>query len=74
MEYFKKHNTITGTVVGFNRCGCYVRDDESGKTVFYFGNGMVGDRVQLSVRKVDRELERITCSLDTVLEYGAFVA
>ncbi len=74
MENFRKHNTIIGTVIGYNRYGCYVRDEESGMTVFYFGNGMVGDKVQLSVRKVDRELERVTCSLDTVLEYGTFVA
>ena len=74
MEGFKKHSTITGTVVGFNDHGCYVRDDITGKTVFYFGNGMKGDRVQLTVCKVNRELERVTCSLDTVLEYGKFVA
>ncbi len=74
MEYFRKHSVVTGTVVGFNDHGCYVRDDETGKTVFYFGNGMKGDRVQLTVCKVDRELERVTCSLDTVLEYGKFVA
>ena len=74
MGTFKKHSIITGTVVGFNRCGCYVRDDASGEVVFYFGNGMKGDRVQLTVCKVNRELERVTCSLDTVLEYGEFVA
>lgn len=69
MGNFKKYNTIIGTVVG-----CYVRDDESGKVVFYYGNGMKGDRVQLSIRKVDAARERITCVLDSVIEYGNFVA
>lgn len=71
---YKKHNTIIGTVIKYNNFGCYVRDEENGFIVFYYGNGMVGDKVQLSVSKVDRELHRVTCNLDTVLEYGAFVA
>ncbi len=74
MGNIKRLNTITGTVIGFNDYGCYVRDDESDRVVFYFGNGMKGDRVLLSVQKVDVERERITCVLDSVLEYGSFVA
>ena len=74
MGNFKKYNTIIGTVVGCNPYRCYVRDDESGKVVFYYGNGMKGDRVQLSIRKVDAARERITCVLDSVIEYGNFVA
>lgn len=72
MEILKKHNTIIGTVIGCNAYGCYVRDDESGIVVFYFGNGMKGDRVQLSVQKVNAEKDRVTCVLDSVLEYGKF--
>lgn len=74
MNNFKKHNTIIGTVIGCNKFGCYVRDDESDKVVFYYGNGMKGDRVQLTVKRVNLEREQITCILDSVLEYGEFVA
>lgn len=74
MYNFHKHDVITGTVIGFNNCGCLVRDDESDKVVFYFGNGMKGDRVRLSVDKVDRERERVTCVLESVLGYGRFAA
>lgn len=72
MENIRKFSTITGTVFDINRCGCYVRDDETGATVFYYGNGNKGDRVLLSVFKVDRELGRVTSRLDSVLEYAAF--
>lgn len=74
MEIFERRDTIRGTVIGFNDYGCKVRDDESGKVVFYYGNGMKGDRVQLTITKIDLEKERVTCKLDTVLEYGEFVA
>lgn len=74
MSNFQKYNTVIGTVVGFNSSGCYVRDEESGYVVFYFGNGTRGDRVQLTVQKVDTEKERVTCLLDSVLEYGRIAA
>lgn len=73
-ECFKKYDTIVGTVIGFNSSGCYVRDEKSGRSVFYFGNGMKGDKVQLTVNKVDAEKERVTCVLESVLEYGEFCA
>lgn len=69
-EHFQKHNTVVGTVIGCNSYGCYVRDVESDEVVFYFGNGMKGDKVQLTVKRVDAERERVTCVLDSVLEYG----
>ena len=74
MSNFQKYNTVIGTVVGFNSSGCYVRDEESGCVVFYFGHGTRGDRVQLTVQKVDTEKERVTCLLDSVLEYGRIAA
>lgn len=74
MENFERHNTIIGTVTGSNKYGCFVRDDESGRTVFYFGNGMKGDRVQLSIKRICADTERITCVLDSVLEYAEFAA
>lgn len=74
MSEFQKYNTVIGTVVGCNSCGCYVRDEESGFVVFYFGNGTRGDKVQLTVQKVDKKRERVTCLLDSVLEYGSYVA
>lgn len=73
-EHFKKNNIIIGTVIGGNSKGCYVRDSQSDEVVFYFGNGMKGDKVQLAVEKVDVERESVTCVLETVLEYGEFVA
>ena len=73
-EHFQKHNTVVGTVIGCNSHGCYVRDVESKEVVFYFGNGMKGDKVQLTVKRVDVERERITCVLDSVLEYGDMAA
>lgn len=74
MENYKKHNTVIGTVIGINSHGCYVRDDETDNVVFYYGNGMKGDKVQLSVQKVDIVRERVTCVLDSVLEYSWFAA
>lgn len=74
MENFKKYNTVIGTVVGCNSFGCYVRDEESDKIVFYYGNGVKGDKVQLSVVKVDLARDRVTCTLDSVLEYGDIAA
>lgn len=74
MENFKKHNTLIGTVIGYNSYGCYVRDDASEKIVFYYGNGMRGDRVQLSIQKVDLARDRITCVLDSVIKYSDFAA
>lgn len=74
MENFKKHDTLIGTVIGCNSYGCYVRDDASEKVVFYYGNGMSGDRVQLSIQKVDLARDRITCVLDSVIEYSGFAA
>lgn len=74
MEIFERLNTVRGTVIGFNDFGCHVRDDETGLVVFYYGNGMKGDRVQLSVKSVNAERGRVTCKLDSVLEYANFVA
>ena len=51
-----------------------MRDDESGRVVFYYGNGFKGDKVQLSIKRIDLERERITCVLDSVLEYGDYIA
>lgn len=73
-ENFQKYNTVIGIVIGCNSHGCYVRDLKSNKVVFYFGNGMRGDKVQLTVKKVDAEHEKVTCVLDSVLEYGDFAA
>ena len=73
-EHFQKHNTLVGIVVGCNSRGCYVREVESKEVVFYFGNGMKGDKVQLTVKRVDVDRERVICVLDSVLEYGEFVA
>ena len=70
MENFKKHNTL----IGCNSYGCYVRDDASEKVVFYYGNGMRGDRVQLSIQKVYLARNRITCVLDSAIEYSGFAA
>lgn len=72
MEKISKFSTVTGTVVGVNNYGCYVRDDVTDTVVFYYGNGNKGDRVLLSVFKVDKERERVTCRLDSVIEYAAF--
>ncbi len=51
-----------------------MRDVESKEVVFYFGNGMKGDKVQLTVKRVDAEKEKVTCVLDSVLEYGEIAA
>jgi len=66
-----KFSTVIGTVIGVNNHGCYVRDDESDSVVFYYGNGNKGDRVFLSVFKVDNESGKVTCRLDSVIEYAA---
>ena len=74
MNSFEKYDTVVGKVIGFNDHGCLVRDEKSDSVVFYFGNGMKGDRVQLTVYKVDNQKERVTCLLDRVLEYGVYAA
>lgn len=35
---------------------------------------MKGDKVQLTAKRVDVERERVTCVLDSVLEYGEMAA
>lgn len=74
MSNYERNSTIRGKVIGCNNYGCYVRDDETGNVVFYYGNGMKGDKVQLSIKSINFEKERVTCVLDSVLEYGDFVA
>lgn len=74
MESYERFDTIIGTVIGGNDFGCRVRDDESGRVVFYYGNGCRGDKVQLSVKRIDLERERVTCVLETVLEYADYAA
>ena len=68
-EYYQKHDTVVGTIIGCNSYGCYVRDLKTDEVVFYFGNGEKGDKVQLTIKRVDPEKERVTCTLDSVLEY-----
>ena len=68
----EKFSTITGTVIDYNKYGCYVRPDGSDEVVFYYGNGMKGDRVQLSVKRINHQHKSVTCLLDSVLEYGSF--
>lgn len=71
MEAFEKYNTVVDEVIGCNSYGCYVRDKKTDKVVFYYGCGQRGDKVQLTVKKVNLEKEQVTCILDSVLEYAA---
>lgn len=71
MEEFEKYNTLIGEVIGCNNYGCYVRDRETDRVVFYYGCGQRGDKVQLTVQKVNYEKEQVTCLLDAVLSYAA---
>lgn len=71
MEMFEKFSTLIGVVVGCNSHGCYVREQKTDKVVFYYGCGQRGDKVQLTVKKVDLEKEQVTCVLDSVLYYAA---
>ena len=59
------------TVSACNNYGCYVRDIETDRVVFYYGCGQRGDKVQLTVKKVNLEKEQVTCVLDSVLSYAA---
>lgn len=74
MEHFQRGDVIIGTVRELTDKGCKVIDDESGKEVFYYGNNMKGDRVELKIKRIDLEKVRITCVLSSVLEYADFVA
>ena len=71
MEMFEKFNTVIGEVIGCKSYGCYVRDRETDRVVFYCGCGQRGDKVQLTVKKVNLEKEQVTCVLDSVLSYAA---
>ena len=71
MEMFERFNTVIGEVIGCNSYGCYIRDLETDRVVFYYGCGQRGDRVQLTVKKVNLEKEQVTCVLDSVLSYAA---
>ena len=37
MEMFERFNTVIGEVIGCNSYGCYVRDLETDRVVFYYG-------------------------------------
>lgn len=71
MEAFERYNTVIGEVIDCNRLGCYIRDLETDMIVFYYGCGQRGDKVQLTVKRVNLEKEQVTCMLDSVLEYAA---
>lgn len=71
MEMFEKFSTVIGVVVGCNSYGCFVRDQETDRVVFYYGCGQRGDKVQLTVKRVNPEKEQVTCLLDSVLSYAA---
>lgn len=71
MEMFKKFNTLVGEVIGCNNFGCYVRDEETDKVVFYYGCGQKGDKVQLTIKKINPQKEQVTCVLDSVISYAA---
>ena len=74
MEDYQRFDIVIGTVIRMNAYGCYVKDEETGKVVFYYGNGSKGDKVLLSVQKVDPVRRKVTCVLETVLDYGCFAA
>ncbi len=71
METFELYNTVIGEVIDYNRYGCYVRDLDTDKIVFYFGCGRRGDKVQLSIKRINVEREQVICTLDSVIEYAA---
>ncbi len=74
MEHFQRGDVIIGTVVGYDDERYYVIDDATGKRVAYYGTGMVGNRVELAVKRVDFEKGNVTCNLSAVLEFADFVA
>jgi hypothetical protein len=74
IDSYQKYGTIIGRVVGYNDYGCYVRDEATDRVVFYYGHGTKGDRVQLSILRVDQRRESVTCVLESVLEYGRYAA
>jgi len=66
-------DTVHATVTGSNRHGCYVVLDEQVEGItdgFYFGCGTAGDRVMLSIKRVDTDRESVLCDLDAVISYG----
>jgi len=71
MEMFERFNTLVGEVIGCNNFGCYVRDEETDKVVFYYGCGQKGDKVQLTIKKINPQKEQVTCVLDSVISYAA---
>ena len=71
MKMFERFDTLIGEVIGCNSYGCYVRDQESDKVVFYYGCGHRGDKVQLTIKKVNLEKDQVTCVLDSVVSYAA---
>ena len=72
MENIERFNPMEGVIYRTNNFGCFVIDEATGLSVFYYGPGEVGDRVKLSVSKIDRERNRITCCFESVVEYGDF--
>lgn len=69
----QKLDTMTGTVIDFNHFGCYVSLDSNETDIpyaFYYGNGKRGDKVLVSIKKIDNVRNRINCDLDCVLEYA----
>ena len=53
MDMYERFNTVIGVVIGCNKYCCYVRDQETNRVVFYYGCGQKGDKVQLTVKKVN---------------------
>ncbi len=68
----EKFVTEKGTVISYDEHGCFVRLDETGEVVYYFGNGMKGDRVYVSAKHGSKRHRTVVCTLESVIGYGAF--
>lgn len=68
----KKFVTLKGTVINYDENGCFVRLDETDEVVYYFGNGMKGDRVYVSAKRIGGRHSMVVCELESVIGYGDF--
>ena len=66
----EKYASYEAIITGVNCFGCHIKFYNTNIHGFFFGNGNIGDSVIVSVGKIDEKKQRITCFLDSVLEYG----
>ena len=73
---YERFDTVDGIITDCDDDSyrCYVRILETGKDVYFDGYGIKGSKVRLGVKSVNAKTGRTYWMLESVLDYGDYVA